>query len=293
MRIGHDCIHKSDVESIPSCPTFHLLFPQEQLRCSLVKEWSKAVVWEENADEDCRYLRLHLSPEDLQRLLLALATVQEVRRCVRVTVDRFVQRLLLPFARGERDLLCSPEPPAGLVFVSRLPAIQRALSPSELFPRLKEVLRAANDALLSLQMGEGIGRVVDLVRSGADEALITALIDNCVARSLPACQEELRPFADDLQPRCAALEQQLRAWGVVDPSSRRLSSYVQEIDALFLEKKKESLLVRARDLMRLQLFEIAKVSDGPSANLIQTLRKSFRLFHVCSSTLTNARVHPC
>ena len=226
-----------------------------------MEEWASAVLWEENTEEDSCKLRLLRSPEDMQRLLSALAVVLEARHCVQGATDRFVQRLLLPFARGERSLTFAAEEPIGVALTSRLAAIQSSQPPFELFWQLLKVLRAVNDPFLSLKLGDDGGRVVDFVRCAGADALTTALIDNCIVRSLPASPEKLQSFVDELRPRCKAMERQLIGWGVLDPDAKRLTAYVLEIDSQFLEKKKESLLVRGRDLMRQQLFDIVEVSE--------------------------------
>lgn len=102
--------------------------------------------------------------------------------------------------------------------------------------------------------------------------VLELIVKDCLASSIPSGAAEFESFSDNTVEIINQFEGQLRKLGFIQETNTVLSSFVNDVDLLFANKKTQEILQKARVLMTSEIHNSVKVGSDQCSDFSDTTK---------------------
>ena len=105
-----------------------------------------------------------------------------------------------------------------------------------------------------------------ILRSFIEKQLVELIITKCLTNSIPTSSKDLEAYSEVIA-KTESFQDQLKEFGLLSKDDNALADFVNNVDALFANKKCQELLERARKLMTTEIHNTVSIGPVSSDNL--------------------------
>uniref|UniRef100_A0A2C9LLH4 Centromere/kinetochore protein zw10 homolog n=2 Tax=Biomphalaria glabrata TaxID=6526 RepID=A0A2C9LLH4_BIOGL len=239
-------------------------------------QWSDSIKWISSSDSEFKVLTLSIATDrNLKDVVHGLQACHILERHMKKFAENF-QKLVLPLVLEEPELaiesksasssrelrLKTPNSKKGSV-----DCVGEEQMYKTVFANLLLVLEHLNSMLLKIdfqqkdELQQGSGQtLMNWLGEEVASSFLDSLKQTVLAKAIPSNIKDLDGFRSVIDAT-QILQDKLLTLGFLQLDDQSLMTYVQNINMLFANKKSQTIIEKARDLMTSNLFESLAVND--------------------------------
>ncbi|XP_061173737.1 centromere/kinetochore protein zw10 homolog isoform X2 [Saccostrea echinata] len=234
---------------------------KEKLIYEVTEKWKSLVTWNSSDDKSRQVFQLELTSGGsvLSELIGAMETLGVLESTLKTFGNRLNSYLFKPCIVNSTAVVKNSPPNIVMVTVNNeknpVPP-----SPKQMYMNIMTIIQALDKYFMDLTVQDGTNFLSCLGKNVSRE-LLDLIVKECLTPAIPHNNKDMSAFEADCVEPTKCFQETLVNMKFIPGDDNALEDFVKNIDVLFVNKKSQDILVRARELMKSELHNTVRVSD--------------------------------
>ena len=272
---------------------------KEQFKMDICQRWKSFLHWDIQEDSETRHMKYQLTMPMGDKLVVFKNLVEALLKLDMLDAqfkqfgDNVVKYFISPcviYCSTHVEIETQTNSQVLTVTVNESSEENSACEPKMVFTKVLTVLKLMNYSCLHVTVDTSICKgqtcqytLMSMLGSSIAESILELIVKQSLTPSIPTSSTLLEQYHTSIS-RIEGFHKHLLEMKFITPANSTLLDFLQNVNVLFVNKKCQELLTKARDLMRMDIHNIVSVtnekplgdlpslgSDGPSNKKVKKL----------------------